>query len=681
MTFKDLDIKNSYISMGDNGFAESFLVPALKQAKLYRRSVGFFSSSAFEYLKDGLVDLIRNGGKVQLIASPELNEDDIEAINLGYLERNKKISDKFSNEFMEELEKMSNENLELLSEMIAKGDFDIQIAVTHTNGMYHDKLGILDDDFGNIVVFYGSANESKNGLKNNYEKIRIVKSWNPGQIDSVLEEVREFDALWNKDNKFVEVMDYTESAKKDILKVREKKENAIKVKDPNDILRDYQKEAIQAWISNRYTGFMVMATGTGKTWTALYAAKRLLEKHPSIIVITAPYRHLVRQWYEDVKNIFPGSSIVMALGDNPTWEADLKKEVLKIKHGIKKQLIVISTIVSFRMTKFENTLNKIESDRLLIVDEAHRFTARDEWLHEKYKYMLGLSATPFSGTSSQSGLELMNFFGGQVYNLPIEKALEKKCLVNYYYRPIFVYATADEEERFKTQTAIIASCFKGNVCIDKDKLIRAKRNRLRIISMAEEKQNHLENIISNLNEKDHLIVYCGDGKLFDENTGEEIRHINSVKRCLNNIGYKASQFTAKENIYERMELVDAFNKGGITALAAIRCLDEGINIPSIKAALILSSNDDYREFVQRRGRILRKHDTKTSATIYDVIVLPSTSLQGWAKIELRRFNEYAKLALNKKELDTILEGQLTDYNLSIEDINVFEYEEEGELDE
>ena len=226
--------------------------------------------------------------------------------------------------------------------------------------------------------------------------------------------------------------------------------------------------------------------------------------------------------------------------------------------------------------------------------------------------MLGLSATPFSGTSAAKGSELMKFFGGQVFNLPIEEALDKGFLVPYYYYPIYVSSSEEEERKFNNQSRIMASCFRNGKLVDVDTFVKAHRNRLRIISMLEEKQDKLPEIISQISEQDHFVVYCGDGKLFDNNTGEEIRHIQSVKRMLNKFEYKASQFTATENMQERMLLVDSFNKGEISALAAIRCLDEGINIPSIKSALILSSNDDYREFVQRRGRILRTYRGKDS---------------------------------------------------------------------
>ena len=193
--------------------------------------------------------------------------------------------------------------------------------------------------------------------------------------------------------------------------------------------------------------------------------------------------------------------------------------------------------------------------------------------------------------------------------------------------------------------------------------------------MAGEKQTKIRTIISSVTETDHFVVYCGDGKLYDDSTGEELRHIQSIKRILSEFDYKASQFTATENMAERMELVDSFNKGEISALVAIRCLDEGINIPSIKSALILSSNDDYREFVQRRGRILRTYKEKKSAKIYDVIVLPKSDMRQWAIIELRRFHEYARLALNWDDLQDQLDDMLTEYGLTLEDVDVYDYEE------
>lgn len=680
MSLKDLDIKLSYISCGEENIAKSFLVPALKHTKRYRRSVGFFSSSVFGPIVDGIVALFRNGGKIELIASPRLNEEDIQAINLGYQKRDEIITGAFTRDFEKEIGDLDDSKLQLLAELIAKGVLDIKIAVTGDSGIYHDKLGILEDFDGNIVVFYGSSNASLNGYQNNYEKIRVVKSIDDAQLDSVLDECREFQALWDGTNPFVQVYNYKDSAKAKILEVI----NTRKTQSNNTQLapiklRDYQEEAINAWVNNEYHGFYVMATGTGKTWTAIFSAKRLVEKHPTMIVICAPYKHLVRQWADDLEKAFPQAKLIMVSSENPHWETQISQEIIRKKYKPDNQIIIISTIASFKMERFINAVNKSQDEKLLIVDEAHRFSDRPDELKDIFKYMLGLSATPFSGTSAQKGLELMKWFGGQVFNLPIEIALERGFLVPYNYYPIYVSSTDEEEQKFRYHTQKILSCFKNNKCINPDLLVKALRNRLRVISMAQEKSTRIDEIIDSISEKDHFVVYCGDGKLFDSNSGEELRHIQSVKRVLSAHGFKASQFTATENMATRMELVDSFNKQEISALAAIRCLDEGINIPSIKSALILSSNDDYREFVQRRGRILRTYGDKKFANIYDVVVLPSCDMQGWAKIELRRFLEYARLALNWEDLEKELDNHLYTYSLNIEDIAVYDYEEAEEM--
>lgn len=676
MNFQELELSRSYISRGDNNIAKSFLVPALKCAKEYMRSVGFFSSDVLLPIIDGIVSLSRRGGSIKLIASPQLSQEDIDAISLGYSRRDELLRGVFDRSFISEMEKLDDSALQLLSTLIARGILDIKIAVTEGIGEYHDKLGLLQDQEGNTLAFFGSANSSLNGYQNNYEKIRIARSWVTGEQDVVADELQEFSSLWNGSNPYVCVIDYRESARNNVLKIinRRSSKKDVATSDPVK-LRDYQEQAIEAWAENNYRGFYVMATGTGKTWTAIFSAKKLLKKNPATVVICAPYKHLVRQWSEDVSSAFPDAKIVLVSSENSSWLQQINQAVIRKRYSPNTQIIIITTIASFNMPRFEAAISKDLSDKLLIVDEAHRFTNRPESLHSTYKYLLGLSATPFSGSSAEKGRELMAFFGGQVFCLPIENALDRGYLVPYYYRPIFVYATEEEEQKFQSYTHRILSCFnKAGQCINPDLLVKSLRNRLRVISMASEKQTRIDELVDQVEDPDHFVVYCGDGRLFDNNTGEEIRHIQSIKRVLFNHDIKASQFTCTENMDERMVLVDAFNKGEISALVAIRCLDEGINIPSIKSALILSSNDDYREFVQRRGRILRTYKGKQSATIYDVVVLPSNETPGLAKIELRRFHEYARLALNWDELAPQLDGLLDTYSLTIDDVDVYDYE-------
>ncbi len=684
MNFKDLDIKHSYISCGDENISSAFLNPALKCTKIYKRSVGFFSSSVFQPIFDGIISLYRNHGKIKLIASPQLSVEDIEAINLGYENREKIITDSVSKDFIATIEKLDDTYLQVLATLISENIMDIKIAITNTMGMYHDKLGILEDFNGNTIAFYGSPNSSLNGYVNNYEKIRLSVSWKADELEAINDEQHEFDSLWDGNNPHVKIYDYKKCAEENILKVvHERKASSGNQSSDPVTLRDYQLEAISKWVENGYKGFYVMATGTGKTWTAIYSAVELLKQHSAMIVICAPYKHLIKQWAEDVEKVFSESSPILVSSENPNWEKEITDKIIGNRYGAKKQIIIISTIASFKMDRFKTTLMKSNEDKLLIVDEAHRFTLLTEEIKMKFKYMLGLSATPYSGSSAAKGKELMKFFGGQVFNLPIEEALDKGFLVPYNYYPIFVNASEEEENRFQAYTQKIITCFnKAGRLINPDLLIKSVRGRLRVISMSSEKIRRMEEIICRVPDNDHFVVYCGDGRLFDNDSGEELRHIQSVKRMLTKLEYKSSQFTATENMTERMELVDLFNKGVISALAAIRCLDEGINIPSIKSALILSSNDDYREFVQRRGRILRKYPGKEYANIYDVIVLPSYDLTAWAKIEFRRFLEYARLASNWGDLENTLQSYLDDYGITIDEVNVYDYDEmEDELDE
>ena len=186
MSYRDLKIEHSYISRGDNNIADSFLNPVLKCTKEYKRSVGFFSSGVLETITDGALSLARNGGSIKLIASPKLSEEDVEAINLGYEQKNQKLSDAFTRDFVREVEKLNDMRLQLLCDLIRKGVLDIKIAITEDTGIYHDKLGVMKDFDGNILVFYGSSNSSYAGYRSNYENaaaVSLERTFSNGQME------------------------------------------------------------------------------------------------------------------------------------------------------------------------------------------------------------------------------------------------------------------------------------------------------------------------------------------------------------------------------------------------------------------------------------------------------------------------------------------------------------------
>lgn len=689
MNYKDIPLEISYKSVGEETFSQ-ILNPLLTCTKVYRRSVGFFSSSALNFIGDGLLEMARKGGKIYLATSPRLSEEDILAIRSGYRGR-EILQERFVSEVQDTLINLSDENAKMLYALVKERIVDVKIVVRNS-GIYHDKLALLEDFDGNVVVCVGSNNETGSGYNTNYEKTRVYKSWNDTE-GRIADETAEFDTIWNNKNSELKVYDFMTAFKNELIDRVENK-GIYKIDTHKYEMRPYQIEAKEMWTRNGHKGFFVMATGTGKTITSLYTIKEFITKNKIFTVIAVPYKHLVAQWIEDVKEFFPDASVHIVHGEVKDVETKIYASYLQSLVNY-KPIIVVTTIKSFFVDKYVKLYDKIDMEKLLIVDEAHNFINKiDQTLENKYCYKLGLSATPVFGNDSSKTEMLLNWFGGQVVDLPIEKVLGK-YLVNYEYYPIFVDATEEDEKKFAKATTLMLSAvdMSTQTIIDEEKFTLGYRGRLRAISMAERKHEKISEIFSQIEDKDHTIIYCSDGKLCwngDKYNSEieELRHLEYILRminhaCLSSIhNGKASKFTASESIDERMRLIDAFNKGYIEYLVAIRCLDEGINIPSIKSALILSSNDNYREFVQRRGRILRQYKGKTIAKIYDVIVLPSLSNKNFAEIELRRYYEYSRLALNKDDLLTKLTDYLNEYQLSKQDI-LFdnEYVYGGDLDD
>lgn len=688
MNFKDIPIDISYISVGEDSFSK-ILNPLLTYTKIYKRSVGFFSSSALSFISDGLLEMARNGGKIYLATSPRLSDDDIFAIQNGYADR-ENIKQAFLNDVQSTLKLIPDDNARILYMLVKEGIVDVKIVIRNT-GIYHDKLALLEDYDGNVIACVGSNNETASGYNGNYEKTRVYKSWFDTE-GRIADEMAEFDSIWENDNPQLIVYDFMDAFEKELIS-RVEKNGVYASTTSKYVMRDYQIEARSKWCDNGNTGFFVMATGTGKTITSLYAVCDFIRSNKIFTVIAVPYKHLASQWAEDVKAFFPEAVVQIIHGEISDGETRIYASYLQSLKQY-KPIIIITTIKSFFIERYVNLYDKIDYDKLLIVDEAHNFVNKlSDELKCKYPYRLGLSATPVFGNDTEKTAELLDWFGGQIVDLPIEKALGK-YLVNYEYHPIFVNATDDDEAKFAKATKLMLSGmdFAQSKIIDEDKFTLGYRGRLRAISMAEEKIERIEEIFSVIEDKDHTIIYCSDGKLWSSNgvnsSINEIRHLEYIlnkinQSCLSSVGSgKASKFTATESVEERMALIDSFNKGYIEYLVAIRCLDEGINIPSIKSALILSSNDNYREFVQRRGRILRLYGDKKLAHIYDVIVLPSFENDAFAKIELRRFYEYGRLALNKDMLMNQLSSLLEKYDLTYDDIKFNnDYVYGGELDD
>lgn len=719
MGFSNLQLKTEYRTATDS-VSEDFYKPILRQAKTYDRAVGFFSSSALASIATGLLPFIKNDGNIRLVASPVLSEEDIEAIDKGYRDRDEIIKEAIYKELDDPNSYKYANRLNLLATLIAQNRLDIRIALTNTGGLhgiYHEKMGIFTDGEGNEIAFSGSMNESITALEANYEAIDVFCSWKSIDERERIEKKRQvFEAIWNGTETGVTTCDFPEIKEEIIDKyMREQAGNIViteEVIDNEEIektlenceicgaripqgfnLRPYQIAAIDKWEENGYCGIFDMATGTGKTYTGLGAIARLSEhlEDKLAVVICCPYQHLVEQWVEDIIkfNIKP----IVGYGDSKqkNWKEDLKQAVRDQKLHVKKRefFCFVTTNATFSKGYVQDELNKIKGNILLVVDEAHNFGAPNlrKFLLSKYQYRLALSATIDRYGDPEGTQALFDYFGEKCIEYSLDRAIQEKKLTPYKYHPIIVSLTDSERENYEELSKQIAKCLikgkNGQVKLSE----RGKQlalQRAKIVSGAVAKIDALREYIQPYKDDNYILVYCGATKVLEydkdytEVDDEDIRQIDMVTDLLGNeMHMKVSQFTSREKIDERNILKREFSEGdNLQALIAIKCLDEGVNIPNIKVAFILASTSNPKEYIQRRGRVLRLSEGKEYAEIYDFLTMPRpldevpmlTEEQlkrelSLVKNELCRAEEFARLALNKVVCTSILDEVKEAYNI------------------
>lgn len=711
MSFQELDIKREYRSLLDS-VAKDFYIPLLIQAVKYQRAVGFFSSSCLVEISKGISELAKNGGKIQLVASPYLSEEDIEAIKSGYAMRDQVVKEAIRREMTEGKTPFEKARLNLLANLISDNILDIKIAFTEDSdrmGMYHEKMGIITDAEGNRVAFAGSMNESAAAMTLNYETIDVYCSWK-GEVDRVIAKENAFASIWNDTEPNIKIIDFPELKQEIIDKYKyavpdfeiDKKEYAPDIdtvlhtdlgvyteygpKFPEWFkLHDYQDEAITEWQKRNYRGIFDMATGTGKTYTGLGALTTLSKNlgHKLAAIIVCPYQHLVEQWVEDILKFNIDPIIGYSDSSQKDWPKRLKNAIRdqKLKVRGREFFCFICTNATFSSDYVQAQLTKIKSDTLLMVDEAHNFGAPylSCLLYDNYKYRLALSATLDRHNDEEGTAKLYDFFGEKCIEYTLDRAIEEKKLTKYKYYPIVVTLTEEELEAYDNLSYEIGKCImkdkNGKIKLSsKGEKLALKRSR--IIAGAKNKLTMLEEVIQPYIHDKHILVYCGATKGLEQNQdrsdvdSEDIRQIDAVTDLLGNkLGMEVSQFTSKESVEEREVLKREFSAGDtLKVLIAIKCLDEGVNIPKIKTAFILASTTNPKEYIQRRGRVLRLAEGKEYAEIYDFITLPYdtesvTSLTEaqvkrnftLVKNELRRAEEFSRIAVNMVESASLID--------------------------
>ena len=676
MLLTDLSLP-SIIDTSSADMATEFYMPALSASIQYDRGVGFFSSGWLRMVAQGLTTFAVNGGRARMITSPILDANDWEALQLGDAAKRDSV---LRNSLFQNIEKLIVEleqnTLSALAWMVADEILTFKLALPQNKlagGDFHDKFGIYTDAEGNQVSFNGSPNESAKGFQN-YESNKIFKSWEPGFAPFVDADVKRFERLWRNEDLNVRVFDLPEAAREKIIRLREGerpypepewiKRNQIgeekpgyqqaKPSIPSHIaMRPYQEEAIDAWFAHGCQGLFEMATGTGKTITALAASARLFEREERLaIIIAVPYQHLVDQWHEEATEF--GYKPILAYQSKHSWLDELNHQIIEFNGRYRQFISVIVTHSTFINPDFQSSIGRLDATALIIADEAHHLGAERSRRHypENVPYRLALSATPDRWFDDEGTVALRAYFGETVFAFTLEQAIGVS-LTPYYYYPHLVDLTDDEMAEYEALSVKIARLINQE---DEEKQSALKMlliKRANLLNTAVNKLEVLGELIDQEVYVDHTLFYCAPNQI------DEVMQLVGWEK-----GIQIDQFTAEESPPERQALLANFASGNLQALAAMKCLDEGVDVPSTRTAYFLASSSNPREFIQRRGRILRKAPGKEFSIIHDLIAVPpvsydqtSPSFQAERSIvrrELQRFKEFASPALNKHQaLDVI----------------------------
>ena len=466
MNIREIELKREYRSLIDE-IARDFYIPLLSHAISYDRAVGYFSSSILAQISAGISKLKLNGGKIRIVSSPHLSEDDVNAIRVGYKKREEIIRSAIMRELKTPKNEFEKKYLNILANLIADNILDIKIAFTEKSGrmgMYHEKMGIISDFDGNEVAFSGSMNETSSGLSANYEAIDVFCSWKDEETDRVLDKRRAFEAIWSNNEPEVKTIEFPELKDELIKQYKTSIPNWEKIDDtifeiqteeenfkanysyptiPNWLVRaggfrDYQVKAIQKWKDADYQGIFDMATGTGKTLTGLGALLELAKDKNNnfAAIVVVPYQHLVEQWVEDIEEFNIKPIIGYSASKQRNWFKNLENSIRDQKIGAKGKnfFLFICTNATFSTERVQTLIQKIKKDILLIVDEAHNFGAPRlrKTLTNAYKYKLALSATVDRHNDEEGTQALYDYFGEKCIEYSLEEAIGV-TLTKYYY--------------------------------------------------------------------------------------------------------------------------------------------------------------------------------------------------------------------------------------------------------
>jgi len=681
---------------GQDDLVGGFLVPCLERSVLYRRSAGYFSSAGLALAARGIASLMARGGKMRLVASPCLQPGDVERLTAAADEPGEVLRQIALRSLPEIEDALVQDTLNALAWMAASGRLEVKLAIreaedgTIGRGIFHEKAGIFtdEDEPASHIAFSGSSNETAGGLLENFECVDAYPSWT--EPERVRAKIEDFEALWNNTTSGLRVVEFSDVSKSLLERFRDPDHpppgvpiSSITREDPPEKFaippgrrpRDYQKDAIKAWSDGGGKGIWAMATGTGKTFTALTLAVKVAEKNrPFVIVVVCPFLNLCEQWLREME-LF-GLRPLSCFGDSKKWKSRFEEGYQRLALGMSGVHAIVTTNTTFQSEGFQSYLRPhvtaAKTHHLLIADEVHNLGAKAiaKVLPEGIQLRLGLSATPERHLDPEGTDAILGYFGGIVYEYGIQKAIASGFLCRYRYHPHLVELTDDEADEYAAISArlgpLLAGAEKGDHEL-KESAMGLLIRRARLLAGAENKLVVFDQVLKALPEKPtKALFYCGDGTTKDGISKEETRQIQAVSRLLGEKhGLRVRQFTFRESTAEREEILRDLSSGFLDGIVAIRCLDEGIDLPDLQMGFLLASSTNPRQHVQRRGRLLRPADGKRYAEIHDFVITPTEMPTDTDETlfnlerrllhrELHRLNEFCQTADNGAEANAKL---------------------------
>ncbi|MCC4832819.1 DEAD/DEAH box helicase family protein [Shewanella sp. 10N.7] len=670
MTFFDVDFPDNFeYSSDSNNLPLEFYLQAFPRSKTVYLKLGYFSSSAIRVLAYGFAQFIYNGGTIKIVTNHFLYGTDKQLLDSNTAtddEINKQLISNL-NWLKDSLTTESEQFFNCLKYLIKRNRLEIIPVMLFPNKMVHYKQGIFIDKDDNTIFMDGSCNFTANGLLENAENISVYRSWGDTFEKIKIKDKRpDITQVCDRENdQYV----YLESGKildavsslgkeksvenlladeKDLLKNSTFKTNAdiIETYKKNlDVLiekekcepkfpfssepREYQVDAYNSWLKNSKQGIFAMATGTGKTITSLNCLLNEYKKDNKYqAIILVPSKVLLNQWADEV-SLFNFSNVHL-ISSEYKWKPALNQLTTHLMFDADVSFVLICTYTTFSSEKFDKYRASLPKETVFIADEAHNIGSikMKALLPElPFERRIALSATPKRKFDEEGNSKIESFFNSYepyTFSFSMERAIREGILCSYDYFPKVVLLTDEELTNYIDISKKLARFFdkKSGTFKKNDMLEKLLLARKRIIHKASNKKQAFKSILHkyaiNNGQLKNSFVYTPEGS---DSEGQNI--MEEYLSILEDISPSTRAYAYTSNTQSKKEVMDKFEKGIIDSLFSMKCLDEGVDIPRTELAIFCSSTGNPRQFIQRRGRVLRKHPDKKKATIYDLVVVPS----------------------------------------------------------